>query len=186
LQPDGDPVRRVTVVPRGQALGVTLSVPDADRYNLSEAYLRARIANALGGRAAEQVVYGTSTTGAENDLKQVTALARAMVTRWGMSPEVGLVQVEGVEEGNFLDGGMLPGQGRPVSDEMAHAIDSATRRIVDECYAKAFDSLRTNRERLDDLAHALLREESLNSQQIREVTGLVDRPLEENPVAALR
>jgi len=109
-----------------------------------------------------------------------------MVTRWGMSPEVGLVQVEGVEEGNFLDGGMLPGQGRPVSDEMAHAIDSATRRIVDECYAKAFDSLRTNRERLDDLAHALLREESLNSQQIREVTGLVDRPLEENPVAALR
>ena len=186
LQPDGDPVRRVTVVPRGQALGVTLSVPDADRYNLSEAYLRARIANALGGRAAEQVVYGTSTTGAENDLKQVTALARAMVTRWGMSPEVGLVQVEGGEEGNFLDSGLLPGQGRPFSDEMAHTIDSATRRIVDECYSQAVDCIRANRDRLDRLAQALLREESLNAQQIREVTGLGDRRLEENPVAALR
>ncbi|HEY3230618.1 MAG TPA: ATP-dependent zinc metalloprotease FtsH, partial [Roseiflexaceae bacterium] len=91
LQPEGDPVRRVTVVPRGQALGVTLSVPDADRYNYGEPYLRVRIVNALGGRAAEQVIYGTVTTGAENDIKQVTDLARAMVTRWGMSPEVGLL-----------------------------------------------------------------------------------------------
>jgi cell division protease FtsH len=186
LQPDGDPVRRVTVVPRGQALGVTLSVPDADRYNLSEAYLRARITNALGGRAAEQVVYGTVTTGAENDLKQVSNLARAMVTRWGMSPEVGLVQVEGGDEGNFLDGGMTPGQGRPCGDEMAHAIDMATRRIVDECYERAMCILRANRDRLERLTQALLREESLNARQIREVTGLLDHALPENRVAALR
>jgi cell division protease FtsH len=186
LQPDGDPVRRVTVVPRGQALGVTLSVPDADRYNLSESYIRARIISALGGRAAEQVVYGTITTGAENDLKQVTSLARAMVTRWGMSPEVGLVQVEGNDDGNFLEGGGMPGQGRAFSDEMAHTIDQATRRIVDECYVQALDILRNNRERLDDLVVALLRDESLNAEQIREATGLADRPSTESPVAAVR
>jgi cell division protease FtsH len=186
LEPEGDPVRRVTVVPRGQALGVTLSVPDADRYNLSEGYIRARITGALGGRAAEQVVYGTITTGAENDLKQVTGLARAMVTRWGMSPEVGLVQVEGSDEGNFIDGGGGPGQGRPFSDEMAHRIDTATRRIVDECYAKALDILGTNRKRLDSLVEALLREDSLNAEQIRQAAGLADRPLQESPVAAVR
>ncbi|HEV7216417.1 MAG TPA: ATP-dependent zinc metalloprotease FtsH [Chloroflexota bacterium] len=186
LQPEGDPVRRVTVVPRGQALGVTLSVPDFDRYNLSEGYIRARIANALGGRAAEQVVYGTITTGAENDLKQVTSLARAMVTRWGMSPEVGLVQVEGGEEGNFLEGGAMPGQGRAFSDEMAHVIDQATRRIVDECYSEAVEILRSNRERLDNLVVALLREDSLNGDQIKEATGLADKVLPESPVAAMR
>ncbi len=186
LQPDGDPVRRVTVVPRGQALGVTLSVPDADRYNLSESYIRARIISALGGRAAEQIIYGTITTGAENDLKQVTSLARAMVTRWGMSPEVGLVQVEGNDDGNFLEGGAMPGQGRPYSDEMAHTIDQATRRIVDECYARALDILRNNKERLDHLVVALLREESLNAEQIREAAGLADRPSTESPVAAVR
>jgi len=186
LQPEGDPVRRVTVVPRGQALGVTLSVPDADRYNLSEGYIRARIANALGGRAAEQVVYGTITTGAENDLKQVTSLARAMVTRWGMSPEVGLVQVESNDDGNFIDGIGMPGQGRSYSDEMAHTIDQATRRIIDECYAEAIDILRSNRERLDSLVVALLREDSLNSDQIREAAGLADRELKESPVAAVR
>lgn len=186
LQPEGDPVRRVTVVPRGQALGVTLSVPDFDRYNLSEGYIRARIANALGGRAAEQVVYGTITTGAENDLKQVTGLARAMVTRWGMSPEVGLVQVEGNDEGNFLDGIGMPGQGRTFSDEMAHVIDQATRRIVDECYVQAVDILRGNRERLDNLVVALLREDSLNADQILEATGLAGRQLHESPVAAAR
>src|SRR5207237_3108068 len=89
LQPDADPVRRVSIVPRGQALGVTISVPEADRYNYSEDYLRARIVSALGGRAAEQIVYGKATTGAEDDLRQVTELARAMVTRWGMTQEVG-------------------------------------------------------------------------------------------------
>ncbi len=100
-QPESDPVRRVTVVPRGQALGVTLSVPEADRYNYGEPYLRARIVNALGGRAAEQIIYNSVTTGAENDIKQVTELARAMVTRWGMSPEVGLLALSGSDEGNF-------------------------------------------------------------------------------------
>ena len=141
LQPEGDPVRRVTVVPRGQALGVTLSVPEDDRYNYGEAYLRARIVNALGGRAAEQVVYGIVTTGAENDIKQVTDLARAMVTRWGMSPEIGLLALSGSEDGNFLETGLVGGASRPYSEETAQAIDQATRRIVDESYAKAIELL---------------------------------------------
>ncbi|HET8630371.1 MAG TPA: ATP-dependent zinc metalloprotease FtsH [Thermomicrobiales bacterium] len=186
LQPDGDPVRRVTVVPRGQALGVTLSVPDADRYNLSEAYLRARIVSALGGRGAEQVVYGTVTSGAENDIKQVTDLARAMVTRWGMSKEVGLLALSGTEEGNFLDTGLAIGQDRPYSDETARAIDIATRRIIDESYQKALGLLTENRVRLDSLAHALLKEETLDEQQMLDVTGLAGRPRFENPIAAER
>src|SRR5262245_37664318 len=91
--PGADPVNRVTIVPRGQALGVTYQRPDSDRYNYPEAYLRARIVGMLGGRAAEELVYGTRTTGAENDIEQATPLARQMVTRWGMSDGLGLVQL---------------------------------------------------------------------------------------------
>ena len=91
--PGADPVHRVTIVPRGQALGVTYQRPQTDRYNYPEAYLRARIVGMLGGRAAEEVVYGTQTTGAENDIEQATNLARNMVTRWGMSDELGMVQL---------------------------------------------------------------------------------------------
>ena len=91
--PGADPVHRVTIVPRGQALGVTYQRPDADRYNYPEAYLRARIVGILGGRAAEEVVYGTKTTGAESDIEQATSLARDMVTRWGMSDKLGMVQL---------------------------------------------------------------------------------------------
>jgi cell division protease FtsH len=186
LQSEGDPVRRVTIVPRGQALGVTLSVPEADRYNYSEEYLRARIVNALGGRAAEQVVYGSVTTGAEDDLRQVTELARAMVTRWGMSKEVGLLALSGVDQGNFLETGAIPGQSRPYSEDTAEAIDRATRQIVDESYARAVDLLTRERPRLDALAHALLREESLDLKEILAVTGLPPRAVAENPVAAQR
>jgi cell division protease FtsH len=186
LQPEGDPVRRVTVVPRGQALGVTLSVPEDDRYNYSEPYLRARIVNALGGRAAEQIVYGMVTTGAENDIKQVTELARAMVTRWGMSSEVGLLALTGTDEGNFLETGVGGGQLRAFSEETARAVDRATRRIVDECYTKAIDLLTRERHRLEALTDALLQEESLNEEQMREVTGLQQQPAAENEVAANR
>ena len=185
LQPEGDPVRRVTVVPRGQALGVTLSVPDDDRYNYSEPYLRARIVNALGGRAAEEIVYGMVTTGAENDIKQVTDLARGMVTRWGMSPEVGLVALASTEEGNYLDGGM-GATSRPYSEEVARAIDKAVRRIIDECHEKALDLLRRERPRLEALTEALLRDETLNEEQMREVTELPTRVGQLDPIAAQR
>jgi cell division protease FtsH len=183
LQPEGDPVRRVTVVARGQALGVTLSVPDDDRYNYGEPYLRARIVSALGGRAAEQVIYGTGTTGAENDLKQVTELARAMVTRWGMSPEVGLLALSGRDQGNFLEIDTAAGMARPYSEQTAQAIDQAIRRIVDECYATALDLLTRERGRLTTLAAALLREESLDEAQMRAAAGLAGRHLPEHALA---
>jgi cell division protease FtsH len=182
LQPESDPVRRVTVVPRGQALGVTLSVPEADRYNYGEPYLRARIVNALGGRAAEQIIYGSVTTGAENDIKQVTELARAMVTRWGMSPEVGLLALSGSDEGNFLESGLAGGASRPYSEETAQAVDRATRRIVDESYQKALDLLTSNRARLEALTRVLLREDSLNEAEMREAADL---PARAAPVAAV-
>jgi cell division protease FtsH len=186
LQPEGDPVRRVTVVARGQALGVTLSVPDDDRYNYGEPYLRARIVSALGGRAAEQLIYGTVTTGAENDIKQVTELARAMVTRWGMSSEVGLLALSGSEDGNFLESGLAGGAMRPYSEQTAQAIDRAMRQIVDECYTKAFDLLTRERGRLEALAAVLLREESLNEAQMRSAAGLEGRPAPELALAVSR
>jgi cell division protease FtsH len=185
LQPEADPVRRVTVVPRGQALGVTLSVPEDDRYNYNEAYLRARIVGALGGRAAEQIVYGSVTTGAENDIKQVTDLARAMVTRWGMSPEIGLQALSGTNEGNFLEDGLTGGASRPFSDSTAESVDRAVRRIIDESYEKALRLLTENRERLDALTQALLREDSLDERQMREATGLTNVP-NIDPVAVER
>jgi cell division protease FtsH len=161
-------------------------VPEADRYNYGEPYLRARIVNALGGRAAEEVVYNSVTTGAENDLKQVSEIARAMVTRWGMSQEVGLLALSGNEDGNFLEQGPIGSTTRPYSEETARAIDQATRRIVDESYAKALDLLKSNRERLDALARALLREESLDEEQMRAATGLPKRETVENAIAASR
>jgi len=186
LQREGDPVRRVTVVPRGQALGATVSVPEDDRYNYGEPYLRARIVSALGGRAAEQLIYGTVTTGAENDIKQVTELARAMVTRWGMSPEVGLLALSGSDEGNVLEIGLAGGMMRPYSEQTAQVIDRAIRQIVDECYNKAVDLLTRERGRLEALAAVLLREESLNEAQMRTAAGLEGRPAPEPALAMSR
>ena len=102
--PGADPVNRVTIVPRGQALGVTYQRPDSDRYNYPEAYLRARIVGMLGGRAAEEIVYGTKTTGAESDIEQATGLARRMVTRWGMSDRLGFVPARAPRENPYLSG----------------------------------------------------------------------------------
>ena len=175
LQTESDPVRSVTVVPRAQALGVTLSVPDDDRLNYTEGYLRSRIVTAFGGRAAEQVVYGNITTGAENDLKQVTNLAQAMVTRFGMDPDVGQVQYVSSEEGNFIGSTTT----RPYSEETARTIDRAVRQISETSYASALALLTEHRATLDALTHALLERETLNEAEILQVTGLnVPVPLE--------
>ncbi|HYD53214.1 MAG TPA: ATP-dependent zinc metalloprotease FtsH [Gemmatimonadaceae bacterium] len=174
-----DPVHRVTIVPRGQALGVTYQRPDADRYNYPEAYLRARIVGILGGRAAEEVVYGTRTTGAENDIEQATSLARNMVTRWGMSDKLGMVQLA-PRENPYLAGPMgLEGFGgsRPFSEETAQAIDAEVHRIIAESHAEARRLLTRHRAPLDALAEALLVRETLDEQEILEVTGLPPAPV---------
>jgi cell division protease FtsH len=173
--PGADPVSRVSIVPRGQALGVTYQRPDSDRYNYPEAYLRARIIGMLGGRAAEEIVYRTKTTGAENDIEQATQLARNMVTRWGMSERLGLIQLA-PQENRFLGTVDRSGGGAPYSEETAHAVDEEVARIIRECYQEARRLLSEHRRELDGLAEALLARETLDEQEILEVTGLPAAP----------
>jgi cell division protease FtsH len=166
LTPGADPVRRVTIIPRGQALGVTVQTPQADRYGYTATYLRGRIVGALGGRAAEDVVYREATTGAESDLDQATQLARRMVGRWGMSPAVGPVTVlppPGQEQPFGLDG---------VAPATRELVDTEVRRLVDACYAEAVETLRSNRERLDRLAHTLLQRETLDEDEAYAAAGV--------------
>ena len=182
--PGADPVNRVTIVPRGQALGVTYQRPDSDRYNYPEAYLRARIVGMLGGRAAEEVVYGTKTTGAENDIEQATDLARRMVTRWGMSDKVGMIQLA-PRENPYLGGAGGYGAVKPFSEATAEAIDAEVVRIISESHEEAKRLLTVYRKQLDALAEALLTRESLSEQEILEVTGLPPAPaLETGPLRA--
>jgi cell division protease FtsH len=173
--PGADPVNRVTIVPRGQALGVTYQRPDSDRYNYPEAYLRARIVGMLGGRAAEEIVYGTKTTGAESDIEQATGLARRMVTRWGMSDRLGLVQLA-PRENPYLSGPGGYGGTKPFSDETAEAIDTEVLKIINESHDEAKRLLTVHRKHLDALAEALVARETLNEQEILEVTGLPPAP----------
>ncbi|MBX5459936.1 MAG: ATP-dependent zinc metalloprotease FtsH [Steroidobacteraceae bacterium] len=174
LVPGADPVHRVSIVPRGQALGVTYQRPESDRYNYPEAYLRARIIGMLGGRAAEEIVYGTRTTGAENDIEQATQLARNMVTRWGMSDKVGMVSLA-PRQNPFLPG-MDYGAAKPFSEDTARIIDAEVRGIINDSLSQARKLLTTHRKALDALVHALLEHETLDEQQILEVTGLPPAP----------
>ena len=183
--PGADPVNRVTIVPRGQALGVTYQRPDSDRYNYPEAYLRAKIVGMLGGRAAEEIVYGTKTTGAENDIEQATGLARRMVTRWGMSDRVGPVQLAPRENPYLGGSGGYTGD-KPFSEATAEAIDAEVLRIISEGHQEATRLLTVHRKELDALAEALLARESLSEREILEVTGLPPAPALADGVADAR
>jgi cell division protease FtsH len=167
LQPGADPVRKVSIVPRGRALGVTFQTPDADRYGYDAEYLRGRIVGALGGRAAEQIVFGTVTSGAESDLEQVTLIARQMVGRWGMSDAVGPVSVLPHPE----DEGIVLPAGGGASEATLQLVDDEVRRIVDECSLVALSRLRDNRHRLDALAHKLLKHETLDAASAYQAAG---------------
>ncbi len=174
--PGADPVNRVSIVPRGMALGVTYQRPDSDRYNYTEEYLRARIIGILGGRSAEEVVYGTRTTGAENDIVQATEIARGMVTRWGMSDRLGMIELA-PKINPYL--GTAVGQAKPFSEFTARTVDEEIHRIINECHDEARRLLQIYRKELDALAAALLSKETLDEQEILEVTGLpAARPLE--------
>ena len=168
--PGADPVNRVTIVPRGQALGVTYQRPESDRYNYSEEYLRARIIGILGGRSAEEIVYGNKTTGAENDIEQATQIARGMVTRWGMSDTLGMIQL--APKTNQFLGNQVSGSSQPFSEHTARAIDEEIHKIINDCHDEARRLLRDHRDALDALANALLENETLSEKEILEVTGL--------------
>jgi cell division protease FtsH len=174
LSENADPVTKVTIVPRGQALGVTMSTPLDDRYNYSKEYLLTQIVTALGGRSAEEVAIGRITTGAENDLQKVTALARQMVIRWGMSERLGTISFS--DRGSPFAGGGDSVAPSDYSETTAEAIDDEVDRIVSTCHARARELLTTHRPTLDRIAEELRRNEVVDSrqlQQIMEETGAV-------------
>jgi cell division protease FtsH len=179
LTPEADPVRKVSIIPRGQALGVTLSTPDSDRVSYTTEELEARIRVSLGGRVAEEVVYAKITTGAESDLEQLTQIARQMVGRWGMSEKVGPVVI-------------LPSDGQPVypgaselSPETQALIDDEVHRIVEDAHAEVTHLLTEHRDQLDSLAHALLDAETLDAPDAYAAAGVPLRTAElEATVAA--
>jgi cell division protease FtsH len=166
LIPGAYPVRKVTIIPRGTSLGVTLSVPDTDRFNYTDHELNARLRVLLAGRAAEQLVFGELTSGAESDLDQLTTIARYMVGRWGMSSSVGMMAVLDTDSrGN-------------ASPETLGMLDAEVRRIADNAYGDIMELLRDERDRLDALAEALLAHETLDAEDAYAAVGLV-RPVAE-------
>jgi len=173
LEPGADPVRKVSIVPRGRALGVTFQSPESDRYGYDAKYLRGRIVGALGGRAAEQIIYGNVTTGAESDLEQVTRIARQMVGRWGMNEEIGLVSVlPGPQDDQMF----FPGTNGGPSEATRELIDREVRRIIDECYSKALEELQQHRDQLENLAQTLLEHETLDEEDAYKAAGFDRKP----------
>jgi cell division protease FtsH len=167
LTPGADPVRKIAIIPRGQALGVTLSTPETDRYNYAREDLLGKIKVALGGRAAERLVFGDLTTGAESDIQNLTQIARGMVGRWGMSEAIGPVAVT---DGRS-DGALLPGVS-PTSAATQQLVDEEVRRIIDDAEHDVLLLLERERERLDRLTHTLLERETLDGADAYHAAGL--------------
>jgi cell division protease FtsH len=167
LTPGADPVRKISIIPRGQALGVTLSTPESDRYNYRREELLAQIKVALGGRAAERVVFDDLSTGAESDIQNLTRVAQGMVGRWGMSAAIGPIAVTDGRQ----DGALLPGA-VPASEPTQELVDREVRRIVEESEREVVDLLTEHRDQLDALANALLERETLDQPEAYEVAGV--------------
>lgn len=167
LRPGADPVRRISIVPRGRALGVTVSTPDTDRYGYDAEYLRGRIMGALGGMAAEEEIFGVVTTGSDSDLETATAIARSMIGRWGMSESIGPIQV-------------YPQEGDPrqtgASESLLKQVDDEVAKLISECYEETRRVLRENRDKHDKLVAALLEYESLDEQQAYAAAGVQHQP----------
>jgi len=163
LLPNADPVQKVTILPRGRALGYTLQLPERDRYLLTRAQLLDEITSLLGGRAAEKLVYNEATTGANNDLERATEIARAMVCEYGMSEKLGNLTF-GRRHGNpFLGRDIM--EDRNYSEEVAYAIDQEVRAIIDECFRRAVDILSSNREKMDENVRVLVRKETIELEE---------------------
>jgi len=173
LTPGADPVRKVSIIPRGQALGVTLATPESDRYSYRRDELLAKIKVALGGRAAERVVFGDLTTGAESDIQNLTQIARSMVGRWGMSDAIGAIAVTDGRDDRLL----LPGVS-PASAPTQQLVDEEVRRIVDGAEQEVIELLQRERWRLEAVARALLERETLDQPEAYEHAGIEPPPLE--------
>ncbi len=176
LLPEADRVHKVTIIPRGRALGVTQLLPEEDRLSISQTAAEARLTFMLGGRAAEALVFDELTAGSENDLQQATVLARRMVTAWGMSPRLGPVNYQTSQEHPFL--GKEIHQQREFSDQTARLIDEEVARLLNQADQRARKLLDQHRDKLDRLAQALVEHELLDSQEIAELIG---PPAQETP-----
>jgi cell division protease FtsH len=176
LTPEADPVRKVSIIPRGMALGVTLSTPDADRVSYSREELEAKIRVSLGGRVAEELVYGKITTGAESDIQQLTQIARQMVGRWGMSEKLGPVTLLPSEG----EGPLLPGAS-DTSPQMQWLVDEEVQRLVEEAETEVMQLLTDHRDQLDALAHALLEAETLDAPDAYAAASVPMRATELTP-----
>ena len=179
LTPDADPVRKVSIIPRGMALGVTFAAPEADRFSYDERYIQAKIRVALGGRVADELVFDELTTGAESDIQQLTDLARHMVGRWGMSREIGPVAVL-PQDGR---GPLLPGVAE-VSPATQELVDREVRRIVETAHEEVAALLSEHRDKLDSLAQALLHSETLDQDEAYAAAGIERPPRGEEPAPA--
>ena len=179
LTPDADPVRKVSIIPRGMALGVTLSTPDADRVSYSREELDAKIRVALGGRVAEEVVYGKITTGAESDIENLTQIARQMIGRWGMSDKVGPIAVL-PRDGS---GPLLPGVSE-TSPQLQWIVDEEVRRIVEDAHGEVTQLLTEHRDQLESLTRALLDAETLDAPDAYSAAGVRMRAAELTPEPA--
>jgi cell division protease FtsH len=167
--PEHDPVYKVTIIPRGRALGVTMFLPEEDRYSYSKQRLMSQMKSLYGGRLAEEIVFGPAyvTTGASNDIERATDIARNMVTKWGLSDRLGpLTYTE--DDGEIFLGRSVT-RHKQVSDVTAHAIDEETRLLIDTCYTEAKRILESNRDKLDVMAAALLKYETIDEQQIKDI-----------------
>ena len=178
LTPEADPVRKVSIIPRGMALGVTLSTPDSDRVSYSKEDLEAKIKVALGGRVAEEVVYDKITTGAESDLQQLTEIARQMVGRWGMSDKLGPITLLPADG----QGPLLPGASE-TSPQTQWLVDEEVRRIVDDAHAEVTHLVSEHREQLEGLTHALLKAETLDAADAYAAASVPMRTAELQPQA---
>jgi len=178
LEPGADPVRKISIIPRGQALGVTFQSPESDRYGYGERYLRGRLIGMLGGRAAEELIYGETTTGPESDLEQATSLARQMVGRWGMSEQIGPVSAlpRAGEESYMLAG--------TTSQHTLELIDEEVKRIISSCSDEAIRTLTEHRDQLDHLAQALLERETLEQAEAYAAAGISMPAPPEQPAPA--
>ncbi|HEU5135055.1 MAG TPA: ATP-dependent zinc metalloprotease FtsH [Steroidobacteraceae bacterium] len=175
--PEHDPVYKVTIIPRGRALGVTFFLPEEDRYSYSKQRLESSIASLFGGRIAEELAFGPAavTTGASNDIERATMLARNMVTKWGLSDKLGPLTY--TEESGEVFLGRQVTQHKQVSDETAHVIDVEVRRVIDTAYKKAQNILETHRDKLDAMAQALIKYETIDEQQIKDImAGKAPKP----------
>ena len=165
--PESDPNYKCTIIPRGRALGVTVKLPEVERYNYGKKYLLSEIVVLLGGRVAEEIMFGEQTTGAQNDFERSTSMARKMVTQWGMSARLGPRTFGRRESMVFL--GREMGDQPDYSEKMAELIDEEIRELIDRAHNRARSILVANRERLNYLAKRLAEEETLDPDQLREI-----------------